>query len=368
MKKVAIITLHGKGQRNNYGNLLQNYAVQEILKKFDFCVETIPETSAYLKNQNKLKLNKKIRKSIKEILNIRYKSLDNKRKKEFKKFEEKFIKKSKFTINKITIPKELNNSYDYFITGSDQVWNPYYNYNSPAYFLDFCTKKKRIALSPSFGITNLPNNIKDEYTKYLNGFEYLSVREDSGRKIIEELTGKKASVLIDPTLMLSKQEWNNISIKPKKVPNKKYIMVYFLGKIKNDEKLYLQELSKRYDLEIVNILDRKQKEYYISSPSQFIWLIEHAELIFTDSFHGSVFSIIYKKPFIVFDRKSKFNMNSRLETLLNKFNLLNRKYSQIDINQILNIDYIKTYEILKKEQDKFYEYIENNLNQNDNIQ
>lgn len=363
MKKIGLITLFGKGQRTNYGNLLQNYAVQEVLRNIGYSVETIKETSAYLKSENKLSFKIKVKGFIRDILNIRYKNLQTERVIAFSNFEKQFISKSKFLVNKKNVPSNLCDSYDYFITGSDQVWNPYYNYRSPVYFLSFCKRNKRISFSPSFGISDLPSNIKNQYIKYLNGFEYISVREESGAQIVKELTGRKVSVLIDPTLMLSKEEWNNISNKPKVIPQKEYVLVYFLGKIDYEVRLYLSNLSEQYNLEIINIFDMKQKNFYISSPSEFIWLLDHSKLVFTDSFHGSVFSIIYKKPFIVFDRKSNLNMNSRIETLLSKFNLLSRKSSKIDINQVLEINYSESYSILENERNKVYDFLKDSLNQ-----
>ena len=364
MKKVGIITLCGKGQRTNYGNLLQNYAVQETIQNMGYSVETIIETSAYLENENNLSLKNRIKDLVKSVLNIRYRTLQKERVSSFSNFEEKYISKSKFTINKEDVPTNLCDSYDYFIVGSDQVWNPFYNYGSSVYFLDFCNRDKRISFSPSFGISELPNNVKKSYIRYLNGFEHISVREDVGGKIVKDLIGREASVLIDPTMMLSKEEWCNISNEPKVIPQKDYMLVYFLGEIDDEVKKYLSNLADQHNLDIINIFDMKQQnEFFVSSPSEFIWLLNSSKLVFTDSFHGSVFSIIFKKPFIVFDRKGHLNMNSRVETLLNKFNLFNRSSSQINIDQVLEINFSDAYTILEHERNKVYEFIGRSLNQ-----
>lgn len=142
----------------------------------------------------------------------------------FDEFTQKLIKQSEYVINKDNIPKGIEEKYDYFICGSDKVWNPNFYFNSEVDFLTFANKGQRIAYSPSFGVSNIQKERKEEYTKWINEMDYLSVREEAGAEIIKRLTNRDAIVLLDPTMMLSKREWLEIAKMPRWKSDKKYIL------------------------------------------------------------------------------------------------------------------------------------------------
>ena len=150
----------------------------------------------------------------------------------------KNIKFARFGIDKSHIIKNINKKYDYFITGSDQVWNPNFNRMSDIDFLVFATPEKRVAFSASFGISEIPEDMKDYYKERLLGIKYLSVREDTGKDIIENLTGREdVQVLVDPTMLLTSEEWDKVAKKPEQLKdNKKYILNYFLGELSDKRK------------------------------------------------------------------------------------------------------------------------------------
>ena len=352
MKKVAILTINDD---NNYGNRLQNYATQEFLKKENLEVETVEN---YGKETEINYLKRKIKNIIKKFLFFVPKF---KRYNKFKKFN-KNIKYSRIHIKNAESEKKINSIYDSFFTGSDQVWNPTFGRMSDIDFLTFADKKKRNSFSASFGISEIPQDLKEYYREKLNELNHISVRENRAKEIIDEITNRKdTEVLIDPTMLLDSYEWDKIAKKPSQKKNsKKYILNYFLGEISDERKKEINRIAQENDCEIINLLDKKDK-YYKTGPSEFLWLEKNAFLICTDSFHSSVFAIIYNKPFIVFNREDDLkNMNSRLETLLSKFELQNRYYNGKITDNLLKIDYQNTYKKLEKEKekaDKFIKYV-----------
>lgn len=246
MKKVGIITIC---DYQNYGNRLQNYAVQEILKDLGYEVTTIvnnspkPDTIDSLPykerikrliSQNPSKIFDKILLKIGDKLNAKKKSLLlNQKISSFKNFTSKYISETTFTVDHRNIPTELESLFEYYIIGSDQIWNPSFRYGSGFDFGTFCNKKKKIALSPSFGVSDIPDRYKKSYSIMLNEIEHLSAREESGSNIIRELTGRDAPVLVDPTLILTKERWLKISSQNKYKPQKEYILTYFIGEKEN---------------------------------------------------------------------------------------------------------------------------------------
>ena len=211
MKKIGIITIYDE---NNYGNRLQNYAVQEILKSMNFQVETLKNINL-VNGENYLK---------------RVENVMPARRERFLKFNEENMHNTNEVIFHSEIDEEFHKRYDYFVIGSDQIWN--YNFKdrfSDAVFASFAPIEKRISLSASFGISNVP---KENYNLYvgLKDMKAISVRESAGAEIVKNITGRDdAVVLIDPTMMLSVEKWSSIMKKPEQLKAKKYILKYFLG-------------------------------------------------------------------------------------------------------------------------------------------
>ena len=228
--------------------------------------------------------------------------------------------------------------------------------------LKFVEDNKKIAFSASFGISELPEQYKQKTAEALKTFKAISVREDSGKKIVEELTGRTdVEVLVDPTMLLTPEEWDKVSKKPKQLNFDKYILCYFLGELSEQRKKEIERVAKENDCKIINILDKKDP-FYETGPSEFLYLEKNAFLICTDSFHSSVFAILYNRPFIVFDREdSLVKMNSRLDTLLKKFELEDRWYEGEIKKEQLKTDYTKAYEILEKEREKSMKFLKKAL-------
>lgn len=353
MKNIGIITIV---DNDNYGNRLQNYATQSIIRKFNYKSITI---------KNKAILNKKtsnieyILRNVKNIINcLKYKN-DSSRKKLFLRFNEN-ISFSKSTFNRFRIKRMKE--YDKFVIGSDQVWNPKFDRLREFDLATFTEGDKRISFSASFGISELPEQYKEKTAQELKKFKAISVREDAGKRIVEELTGRTdVEVLVDPTMLLTSEEWDNVSKKPEQLKTNKYILNYFLGELSEERKKEIDRIAKENGCEVINILD-KNSPFYQTGPAEFLYLEKNAFLVCTDSFHSCVFAILYNRPFVVFDREDKNEkMNSRIETLINKFNLKNREFTGKITQENLQHDYTEAYEILEKEKQKSINFLKKAL-------
>lgn len=325
----------------NYGNRLQNYAVQEIFTKLGYEVNTIINPQefrdmAYIKG-NYLHKSKNLIKNIslvQKILDyIKFKKMSYQKKiklKKFKLFTHKNILMADLNLNIINNKKINTQSFDYFIVGSDQVWNPKIGRANWIDFLQFAPSEKRIAYATSIGLDEIPKEREEQFKKYISGMKYISVREQRAKEIIEELTDKKADVVLDPTLMLTAEQWAKISVRPNIDISKKYILLYFLGKISDVRMSYIKEYAQTNGCSILDIDNLKdiKNNIYIADPSEWVYLIANCQCMFTDSFHGCVFSIIHHKDFEVFHRVkedgSDAGMFSRIETLTFMFKLENR--------------------------------------------
>ena len=359
--KVGIMTI--TNDKPNYGNRLQNYAVQKVLESIGCEAETI-------NNINKRVITKPYKVFIKNIISSVYYNMSsfekNKlntflREKRFHDFDKKYVKKSKYSVTETNIPKDLPDFYDYFVCGSDQVWNPSFYFNSKLDFLTFAKKGQRISYSASFGISEIPEEKKANYKEWINGLDYISVREEAGADIVKDLTGREATVLVDPTLMLTNKEWRSIAKKPKLNLEQKFILTYFLGPASDETKKKIEDFAKEKNLKVINLLDKKNKFIYSVDPSEFVYLIDNCELMCTDSFHGCVFSIILNTPFVVFERKSKGkSMNSRIDTLLKLFSMQDRLAKNITSNSKafeMNFDNVES--VLEKERKRAKEFLKN---------
>ena len=246
----------------------------------------------------------------------------------------------------------LDNEYDLFVVGSDQVWNPYFGLNDFGLLNFIKDNDKKVSFSASFGVNSIPDELRDKYYNSINKFKYISVREDKGKEIIEELTDRKdVEVLVDPTMLLTSKEWDEIAKKPRQLKSEKYILNYFLGELPKEREEKINRIAKENNCDVINILNKKCP-LYESGPSEFLYLEKNAFLICTDSFHSSIFAILYNKPFIIFNRNDKKNqnMNSRIETLVKKFDLEDRVYDGENITQnYFDYDYTGAYKVLDEE-------------------
>lgn len=355
MKKIGIVTLNGYF---NYGNRLQNYALQEVLKAHGLTVQTIR-----FARETKIKKYFTFLKIIKRnLVNRTNYILESERQKIFLSFSNNYIVET----DKIYYIDEnldcINSEYDFLVVGSDQVWNPSMNKESSVFFLEFADKEKRIAYAPSFGVSELPDRVISDYQKWIKSIPHLSIREDDGAKIIKNLTGREVEVLVDPTLLLTKEKWLNIAKSADNKPNEPYLLTYFLGGIPSKYKEQINKIALVRGLKVINLGDINESDTYRTGPSEFIDYINDCSVFCTDSFHGAVFSILLQKPFIVYEREGAVSMYSRIDTLLNKFDLNDRKCEEIENNKnFFDVDFSHTLPLLNKEREHAISFLKNAL-------
>lgn len=338
MKTVGIVTLT---DMYNYGNSLQNYAVKTVLGRLGYDAKTIHISYGGIK--------------VKEVIRSFVKRTPyNKKLLSFLLFEREYLD---MTYGKKV--DEFNDEFDFFVVGSDQVWNTswydQYPFMKDVYLLTSVSDSKKVAFSASFGIDEVKSKYRHVFSTELAKFKALSVREEVGKKIINSLTGKNPTVLLDPTMLLTAEDWIKIEKKPKYAEDG-YILTYFLSD--KCEKAQEQLDIIKNGRNVYELLNSDDEIVGAAGPSEFIWLINHADLILTDSFHACVFSFLFNKPFIVYDRNGKdCNMNSRLDTLLKKFDL-ERKYAGSGLeNDLWEFDYKNGYKQLEVERQKATDFL-----------
>lgn len=325
MKKIGIVTWH---YNPNYGGLLQAYALQETIKKLGYN----PEFVNYRPDINTLK-KRTIRKLKDTYIMFVKPEIHTGRKSKYKFVEEK-LNVGKLYYSYDDLSNEADEVYDVGICGSDQIWSNNTGIVNPLYYLTFVDERKRISYAPSIGYNKIPDNIREEFKEYVDKIRYLSVREEKGAEIIKSITGRDAKVVLDPSLLISKEEWlKEIKTKHRISPNGKFILLYILGD--NYEHVeYAKKLSEYTGYEIIALETKNSRlkglKTFSGDPFDFIELINNASYVLTDSFHGVAFSINLEKQFVAFKRfkdNELTSQNSRIYNILNKTDLKDRLIS-----------------------------------------
>lgn len=382
MKKIGLVCVNN----NNYGSILQSFALQYILKKLGNDVTVIRyEEKSLMQKLHRMRskewtINKWNYIKNYYIIPIWNKSLRNGlklRNERFYKFKvEKFIYSNIYTdLNDIS---EFVKTMDVIVLGSDQVWHPS-NLEMNYFTLNFVPINiKKNSYAPSFGVSNLTNIQAKKTIDFLKRFDAISVRELSGKKIIKDLIGKDVEIVCDPTLLLSSDEWNGVLNVSKPLVNNKYILCYFIGDNPWQRK-NAEAISKKFGLKIIALphIDKyvhsdesyADIKYYDAGPIEFINLIKHASLVMTDSFHATVFSIINHTPFFTFNRfktGNKASTNSRISSILKILDLEERHIkSEVDLNITDNnimCDFSNTDKVLEKFRVSSLKYLKESIN------
>jgi hypothetical protein len=371
MKRVGIITV---SRTFNFGAELQAYSLQYKLNQLGFDTELIDYLYYKNKRYRRTKASKselyfkpkdKIRKYILyhfispliDYLLPLIHSKTRKRYRNFKRFHNEFIRFS----NEYKSINELYNAkheYDVFITGSDQVWNPATFSSLKPYLLDFAPlSKKRIAYASSFGVSNVSNEYVELYSKLFSQYYKIGVREQSGVDLIKKIANRNAEVVLDPTLLLNKEEWEIVTNNIKPQIEGSYILIYDLHpssallevarKIQKKLKIPMYRICKR------SIINSKYSDIInieSAGPAEFVAIFKNASFVITNSFHGTAFSVNFNIPFLVI-LKTERNNNNRITYLLNVFNLnkcIIWENSKIDYNENTEIDFNNTNVLLLK--------------------
>ncbi len=372
MKKIGIATVY---TGYNYGSALQAYATKQILSGLGYKAELLkikgsifPGRDIRLKKLAIILFRTFFRaggiKKIKSYSKNITQKLPNGTKELFINFISNDLQPSMVSYR--TLKKEASQGdYDAFLCGSDQIWNSGVPYVDPFYYLRFAPFEKRIAFAPSFGRDYVPDFNKKKITKFVSEIQNISVRELSGAKIIKELTARKAEVLIDPTLVLSKEEWSQ-SLELCDSITDKYLLAYFLDRPSKETIQRIEQISHKLKLKII-VLPYEFDECdlglpKIAGPREFVQYIKNAEFVCTDSFHGTAFSLNFNIPFYTFERNyvNGEKQSARIESILQMANQTQR-YNPQSIDECMNISFKTVNSFLENERAKVYKYLSDSL-------
>lgn len=375
MKRVALVINY---DYHDYGGMLQAFATQKVLDKFSVDSEAIDFDNLkadinkrkwryFLSNIVDVTIVKEKSQVISKRLRMKVDSSFGKKMTQRDSAFDQFCHESFKVSRKFESWKALNEAcldYDGVLVGSDQLWLPS-NVAGDYYTLSFAPDEiKKISYATSFGIGALPVKMKEQYSKFLNRINYLSAREISGQNIIREITGRDVPLVCDPTMLLEKEDWNRIA-KDRRIIEGDYIFCYFMGD-NPEQREFVKRLAKKENCKIVALLHLDQyiatDESYVDiapydiDPLGFVNLVKNAKYVCTDSFHGTVFSIIFSKDFFTFKRfnkKASLSTNTRLTSLLNTFGLNNRLFTGYEsIEENLEV---KNYSVIQENLKKFRE-------------
>lgn len=367
MKKVGIITIHNS---SNYGACLQSFALYKYIAQQDAYCEIIDvrrpihKDYVYERNytsyrNNPFTLRKRMKQALRKLVgrahNVSQFASDV--------AEERF-ERFNAAINYSRCYNRLSDLandppvYDIYISGSDQLWNPAQPYCLDPYFLSFVPQgRTKISYATSIGITELTENEKRDFKKWLNTYDAISVREKQAKSLLDSFVGKKVETVADPTFLLDMEYWKKIAIPP--IRDDKYIAVFLLSK--NQELVdYAIRLSKESKLRLVilkasywNSCNNYEVENDLG-PCEFLGYLENASMVITDSFHCTVFSILMGADNFFTYISPTSQRGSRIIDLLETFGLdkhllpcnFSLSYERLAME---NINHEKVNEIVEKE-------------------
>lgn len=331
-KKIGIVTIL---KVNNYGAELQAYATQKVLQLMGYDAEIIDYL--FYKNPKhkrtkmsaptaRMSIRKHLAERIYPILahwkSRHYRNAQNERNAKFEEFHRENTRQSVCydTLDKL---KSAKLDYEILMTGSDQVWNPGIYSSLDPYLLRFGDKKmRRVAYASSFGVSCVPDDVKTYYKESLRRYSSIGVREDKAVELVRNLSGRDASLVLDPTLLLNNDQWMEVAKPVDGMPDKPYILIYELSEVPYI-KMLAQYISSQTGMPIVRLCknaspednENEIKNVIDAGPAEFLYLFAKAGYVVTNSFHGTAFSINFGKQFYTVIPLGKSN-NSRQRSLL----------------------------------------------------
>ena len=367
----------------NYGSMLQSFATQYAIDSFGYDSEFIiykkKKTPAFIIKQLPRLLNRNLMSDKMLVLRKKQamkkhpdiKAKDEIRKISFRRFQKKYYKKFSTVYYGFEELCEKAADYQSVVVGSDQLWTPG-GLASNFYNLMFVPDEvNKVSYATSFGVSSIPWYQTKRTGEFLKRIDHISVREVKGAEIVREMSGREAKVVADPTLLLTRDEWLE-EIPEKRLVNEPYVFCYFLGENESHRDA-AEEFGKSRGLSIVctphldSFVQRDvnfgDHQMFDIAPDDFVNLIRGAEYILTDSFHGSVFSIINHKQFLTFNRfaEGANSRNSRIDSLCSLLGLEDRRY-QGDAAKVMDtIDYKAADEKLSALRNDSLKYLEDSL-------
>lgn len=371
MKKIGLISIHSA---HNYGSVLQAYALQTALQKFSQDVEIINYRPNYFNCQYNLfsiRVYKRYKGIFNKILHFGWRTIF------FVSRYKKYIKFERFINDRMVLTKKyskfdqllfLKDEYDCVFCGSDQIWNTDITEGfDKSYYLGFASGNTiKASYAASVAREKIDPKYENDYVNYLNKLDFISIREKESVEELKKYVHKDINVNIDPTLLLEKEDWLGIAKLSKINIKYDYIFVYILQENPEFVKI-VNDISEKLNLKVVSISKKKRfnNEVIIpeAGPEDFLHLCSNSSFVITNSFHGTVFSLIFEKKNCVIPH---LNTGSRMVDLMKVVGLKDRIISEASsldldtINKDINYDNVK--EIIRGERQKSYDYLNKVLN------
>ena len=323
-KKIGILTWH---YYPNFGSALQAYALQKSIEGLGYDVKVINyRNPVYGYYSYKKQIMQSWVHTIISHCAFLPESVHRRFSYPFACFQKRLLNETK-NVHDADGVKKICSEFDIIVCGSDQIWAP--NVLNPIYLLESVPEGvKKISYAASIGLNEIPEDMCIKYKEALSDFEAISVREAKGAELLKTVCNLSAQVVLDPTLLLTSQEWERLERPDKKMNGKKYVFCYFL-KGDHNYKDRVIAYAKEKGLEIIGVSANKADEMWMScrkniGPCEFLWFIHHADTVITDSYHGTIFSILYHKRFITIERFNSNEgicQNSRIDQLRSNFDL-----------------------------------------------
>lgn len=374
MKSVGIITVH---RLPNWGSAMQGYALQKVISSLGYdseCVDYLYPNKWHIERGSWIPSKGSFKKKIARFLGLCPPHLQS--------LVDGFVQNEVKTSRRYLSFEELHDNppvYDIYVSGSDQIWNWKSMCADPSYLLDFVPDgKMRVAYASSFSVTDIPEKYIDLYKSNLRKFKALSTREYNGAKIIKNLLDIDIPVVLDPTMLISKEHWGELAKKAvwKKQMPEKYILCYLLDYTYNPRPAMaslLRKLQRQFKCPVI-LLGREfpqfDGEVFKMSRSQgigvyeFLWLVKNATIFATSSFHGTAFSVKMGTPFLSMIEK-KGQKDDRIESFLKEFGLsdhlvtIDMNYDNWNVDGTFNEDSVN--QIMETKRNFSLDYLRNAL-------
>lgn len=326
----------------NTGASLQAYALYSYLKSLGHEVKIIDYKPIYLQKYSFRKVpnprfDKPVLKQLYLVLKLpeRIKGHLSKSKKAFDNFTNKYLEVTEKTYYKYEDLKKNPPQADLYIAGSDQIWNTLFqNGKDPSFYLQFAPKgTTKASYAASFATETVVDEYKNKVKNWISSLDCISVREKSGLDILGNFGITRGRLVLDPVFLLSSDEWKKLV--GKRPVKEKYIFIYDFDQNEKIAK-FARKLAEKKHWKVISFLDNPwaDQTFQEEGPEMFLSLIEHAEYIVSNSFHATVFSLIFNKPFAVFDRNE--HINTRMNDLMALVGLTKRN-DQIDYERVNNV-------------------------------
>lgn len=363
MKNVGLITFH---RPVNYGAALQTVALSKTIDSLGAVCNLIDYRNPFFEKMYspfKMPASRSLKSIAWAMLSLPYKM---RQKSGFAKFISENTHLTKAIKNKAELSM-YGNQYDLYITGSDQVFNLQCSGGETAYFLDFVQGKPKYSYAASLGDANISEESAVSYKNLLSDFCHISMREQSGANVIENITGKQCACMLDPTLLLNKTQWQELVKDKPSLLKERYVLVYFMAASKAAREEMMQvakTVAAKKDCQVLliggSMHKRKNGIHYVNptSPYQFLSLFRDASYVVTNSFHGTAFALNFEKPFFSYV-KPDLQVSGRVESLLEIVQLKERIFSAAgDVSERdFALDFDEARQLLDAERSRCKEYL-----------